>query len=353
LRPGGLLILETPNPENLVVGTSSFYDDPSHLRPLPPKLLAFAVEFGGFGRHSVLRLQEAPHLEGPLQLYDVLAGVSPDYAVVAQKDGPPELMSPLEAQFAMPRGVDLHTLAQRYQQQQDSMADELAQLRASEEEHALAVRHQLAEVDAQIVDVHSSETGLESQLAQLAATQAALADQVAQLEGEPAAARLRLRIAAAEQAQQASESEHARLAAHVSWLEGRLGHTEAEAADLRYQLLELQRRQGGVGARTLRVLRRLRQRLTPTEVKRYPRRLASALVRRLIQATLRRPAIKRRVRTIVMRFPGLHSRLLRMMYAQAPASDIVPVEADPLTAHMSPRSLAIYRSLSAAKKQKD
>ncbi|MFZ2058700.1 MAG: methyltransferase domain-containing protein [Acidimicrobiales bacterium] len=48
LQPGGLLILETPNPENLVVGASSFYVDPSHVRPLPPSLLAFLVEARGF-----------------------------------------------------------------------------------------------------------------------------------------------------------------------------------------------------------------------------------------------------------------------------------------------------------------
>ena len=47
LQPGGLLILETPNPENLVVGASSFYVDPSHVRPLPPGLLAFLVEARG------------------------------------------------------------------------------------------------------------------------------------------------------------------------------------------------------------------------------------------------------------------------------------------------------------------
>jgi len=42
LKPAGLLILETPNPENIVVGTSSFYVDPTHIRPLPPLLLCLA-----------------------------------------------------------------------------------------------------------------------------------------------------------------------------------------------------------------------------------------------------------------------------------------------------------------------
>ena len=38
LVPGGLLILETPNPENLIVGSCSFYLDPTHHRPIPPNL---------------------------------------------------------------------------------------------------------------------------------------------------------------------------------------------------------------------------------------------------------------------------------------------------------------------------
>jgi 2-polyprenyl-3-methyl-5-hydroxy-6-metoxy-1,4-benzoquinol methylase len=43
LQPGGLLILETPNPDSLVVGASTFYIDPGHIRPLNPRYLAFLV----------------------------------------------------------------------------------------------------------------------------------------------------------------------------------------------------------------------------------------------------------------------------------------------------------------------
>jgi SAM-dependent methyltransferase len=48
LRPGGLLLLETPNPTNLVVGSAAFYLDPTHLRPLHPDFLQFLVESRGF-----------------------------------------------------------------------------------------------------------------------------------------------------------------------------------------------------------------------------------------------------------------------------------------------------------------
>jgi O-antigen chain-terminating methyltransferase len=48
LRPGGLLILETPNPTNLVVGAAAFYSDPSHLRPVNPAYLSFLLNDLGF-----------------------------------------------------------------------------------------------------------------------------------------------------------------------------------------------------------------------------------------------------------------------------------------------------------------
>jgi SAM-dependent methyltransferase len=401
LRPGGLLIMETPNPENLVVGTSSFYDDPSHLRPLPPKLLGFAVEFGGFDRHSVLRLQESPHVHGPLQLFDVLAGASPDYAIVAQKAGAAELSAALDGEFATPRGIDLHTLAQRYQQQLDGFAGDLARLRTLHDEHAQAIQRQFDEVDGQIAHVHSTTVTLADTLAQQEASQAAaavhashikaahaaLAEQVAQaeaaygalagqlagteanqasilgrlrtleaaeqLQGEHSSARLRTRLSGIEEQQVARDSEHGRLAAHVAWIEGRLGHAEAEAAALRHQLSDLQQRQAGLGRRALRFVRGAGQRLAHPNLARQLRRPAAALLQRLVRETLRRPALKRVARGIVLRIPGLHTRLLRVMYAQAPAGDIVPVEIDPLTAQMSPRSLAIYRTLSAQTRQED
>lgn len=48
LQPGGLLILETPNPANLQVGCHTFHLDPTHRLPLPPLLLAFLVGDCGF-----------------------------------------------------------------------------------------------------------------------------------------------------------------------------------------------------------------------------------------------------------------------------------------------------------------
>ena len=48
LRPGGLVIFETPNPKNLVVAACNFYSDPTHARPIFPETLRFLLEQKGF-----------------------------------------------------------------------------------------------------------------------------------------------------------------------------------------------------------------------------------------------------------------------------------------------------------------
>jgi SAM-dependent methyltransferase len=48
LRPGGLVIFETPNPKNLVVGACNFYSDPTHLKPLFPETVQFVMSHLGF-----------------------------------------------------------------------------------------------------------------------------------------------------------------------------------------------------------------------------------------------------------------------------------------------------------------
>jgi SAM-dependent methyltransferase len=59
LMPGGLLILETPNPKNLIVASHNFYLDPTHLKPLPPAMLQFFIQASGFSNCQVLELHPA------------------------------------------------------------------------------------------------------------------------------------------------------------------------------------------------------------------------------------------------------------------------------------------------------
>lgn len=90
LTPGGIIIFETPNPENIVVSAHTFRYDPSHLQPLPPNLLSFMVETRGFTDIEVLRLHGIETNESlattPLlkELSDLIHGPR-DYSVIATK----------------------------------------------------------------------------------------------------------------------------------------------------------------------------------------------------------------------------------------------------------------------------
>jgi O-antigen chain-terminating methyltransferase len=87
LENDGFVIFETPNPENIIVGTHNFYMDPSHLHPLPPTLLAFALETCGFKKVEIKRLH--PDTEGsseglPPKIAERFYGPR-DYAVIGYK----------------------------------------------------------------------------------------------------------------------------------------------------------------------------------------------------------------------------------------------------------------------------
>lgn len=96
LAVGGGIILETPNPENLRVGATTFWLDPTHLRPVPPRLLEFQVSEAGFDSVEVQRLHPSddavvvPADADPLAtdlaaLVNRLIAGPMDYAVIGRK----------------------------------------------------------------------------------------------------------------------------------------------------------------------------------------------------------------------------------------------------------------------------
>lgn len=161
LKPGGLLILETQNSENLMVGASTFYIDPTHQRPIHPLQLSFIAEYTGFGRVKTLYLQESPELAAAQQvgLFDVLSGVSPDYAVVAQKKATQEITSLFDPCFDRPYGLRLKDLADRYDRQTEwVMAENLRLQRKLSASEARAAEQEQRAIAAEthIHDVVSS-----------------------------------------------------------------------------------------------------------------------------------------------------------------------------------------------------
>lgn len=118
LKPGGLMILETPNPENIRVGTADFYLDPTHVKPLPPPLLAFLPEYAGFEQVKIVRLQgsrEAVTSQKP-DIIHLFNGVSRDYAVIARKPAgrPMPDDDPLKKLFNTEFGLILEQVATAY-----------------------------------------------------------------------------------------------------------------------------------------------------------------------------------------------------------------------------------------------
>lgn len=105
LRPGGLLVAETPNPASLVVLGNSYILDPTHVWPLHPSLFTFLCERAGFRDvelrfHSPADAYHLPRVDVPAggewaqpvndavdRLNDVLFGPQ-EYAVLARTPPP-------------------------------------------------------------------------------------------------------------------------------------------------------------------------------------------------------------------------------------------------------------------------
>ena len=91
LRPGGMVAIETPNPECLAIFATHFYIDPTHRHPIPPALMSFYLEEAGFGRIEVERLYPAveamPSLAELPEAFRKDFFGSLDYAVFATRLG--------------------------------------------------------------------------------------------------------------------------------------------------------------------------------------------------------------------------------------------------------------------------
>ena len=60
LAPGGILLLETPNPLSLTMAANLFWRDPTHVRPLHPDALRLSMEMAGFDQVEIRPLHPFP-----------------------------------------------------------------------------------------------------------------------------------------------------------------------------------------------------------------------------------------------------------------------------------------------------
>ncbi|MGY0485129.1 methyltransferase domain-containing protein [Endobacter medicaginis] len=90
LKPGGVLLLETPDPQNVLVGSHGFYMDPTHRNPLPSAMVRIIAEARGFADVEIRRLNPSPtrfagqDRELAAQLDELFYGPQ-DYAVIGRK----------------------------------------------------------------------------------------------------------------------------------------------------------------------------------------------------------------------------------------------------------------------------
>jgi O-antigen chain-terminating methyltransferase len=90
LKPGGVLIFETPNAENVLVGSYYFHFDPTHRKPLPSPTMRFLFEARGLTDVEVINLHpsETDKVEGDSELvkrFNQFFYGPMDYAVVGWK----------------------------------------------------------------------------------------------------------------------------------------------------------------------------------------------------------------------------------------------------------------------------
>lgn len=93
LKPGGVAIFETPNPNNVFVSSRYFYLDPTHRHPIPPQLGQFLAEARGLRRVEIRELHPWPpaHHVNTLTGGDVAGRFNEcfygpqDYAIIGRK----------------------------------------------------------------------------------------------------------------------------------------------------------------------------------------------------------------------------------------------------------------------------
>ena len=125
LAPCGILILETPNPENIMVGTQWFYLDATHKNPIPCELLSFATHYYGLERNFIFKTNEKSpsEYERDIGIFDVFEGVSPDYSVIAQKNGDQSEL--FDDAFAVTPGVNLAQISASYNNKFDKLKQQV------------------------------------------------------------------------------------------------------------------------------------------------------------------------------------------------------------------------------------
>ena len=340
---GGAILLETPNPANLVVGACNFYLDPTHERPIPSILLSFAAEFSGFEQVVIVPVNRG-FLQNNLELMPTeLSGASvinkvvssldqnfmqaPDYAIIAFKKAGNELVevaNSLVSDSPLPISAketeDVNALLERV----INAEAERAALRAD----ATSVREQL----------HDTLARMDETQVRLGETQGRLEALQARATAAEEAAKSSKLVLRAQELEAQLQATHARAAAAEDLANRSQAHVIALLSSSSWRLSSPIRMVGNT-------LRKVGG--APGAVKRTARLglLHGAAYVRC------RPVLKQRIANVLARFPRVRARLVRYAGFDAVQGVVsgAPLPAVESVERLTARGRAIYHDLISAK----
>ncbi|MCB2183984.1 MAG: methyltransferase domain-containing protein [Desulfobulbaceae bacterium] len=91
LNHGGIVVLETPNPDNLIVATNMFYRDPTHKKPIPKELTEHLLKYHGFAEievhpmHPFPKEMRLPEDSDLTRRFNHLIYGAQDYVIIGKK----------------------------------------------------------------------------------------------------------------------------------------------------------------------------------------------------------------------------------------------------------------------------
>ncbi len=305
LIPGGLLILETPNPENLTVSTWSFHMDPTHNSPIPPALLHFIVQESGLDDASILRLNSDAFdgKPGAKTALEALISSSPDYSVVALNravdHGQREAFSTFVTSTSQQSPADIGALSAQIERFERSSAN-LTQL--TDTVNGITLR--AANLDRGHQSLHRGYANIEGRYLDLEEKVSALEAE----QGDLAELSEQLRI----------ELDAAMRSSEASALTSRLFET---------RLNEVYASRSWRLTKPLRVGGKVVDRAGPSlgSIASRPKRMANLFIRHLLLYVSLRPRLQRFLATSVRRVPSL-DRLLRHVFIRVGALPEMPVD---------------------------
>jgi len=334
LDDGGAMLLETPNPANLVVGACNFYLDPTHERPIPSILLSFAAEFSGFERVVVVPVNR-DFLQNDLELLPAeLSGASvvnkvvsaldqnfmqaPDYAIIAFKKADNESI-PIAESLVTPSALPISQ-----KETEDVNALFARVLEAEKERAALEGKAELAAAEAAFARQRALESEARARDIQRSAEEAQW--QMCEMQGQLDLSRMRLleataRTTAAEQAAHAANHRVAAMLNSSSW---RLSSP--------VRAVGLAGRKVGTSPRVV-------------------NRTVKLGLQHAMAYVQCRPVLKQRIANVLARFPRVRARIVRYTGLQA-AQGMVSGAALPAVEtieRMTARGRSIYHDLLSAR----